>query len=420
MLLINVALEPESGVASSTHLRCQATLDQMSGKVLNVANLALPQSHYDTLIIGAGLLGLATAFYLKKHGAGSVLVAEQGGVPSETGMSFASPAIFNPGGARPKERAWVRRTLLNLSEETGVTRPHDVPFRPVGLARFSAEASQNSMDFADFLETLDAEQTVLEEMLEPDHFRQVTWQPSGGYGSAEAAAYYYGYGAVKLGVDLLLNTKVTPLSPKEFRGDRLEYTRDMSQQVVSSDRITAGRVIVAAGSASMSLVEDALGELLPYGRVYQQYPRIETDPRLPLEKGRVRLPVISAHKFTLRPQGEGLLIVPPARSADPADYTPSGGKLMGVRVGLRREILEQLMAAGEQMPVLTWESLNLGKTLSKVRGAWQVVTPDGLPEWRSLGEDWYSLVGGDEGFSLGLASAYELAAELHGSKERPW
>ena len=47
------------------------------------------------------------------------------------------------------------------------------------------------------------------------------------------------------------------------------------------------------------------------------------------------MPVLEHKGFTLRPQGEGLLVVPPPLSPDPAGYTPTGGNLMGVRTGLR-------------------------------------------------------------------------------------
>ena len=78
------------------------------------------------------------------------------------------------------------------------------------------------------------------------------------------------------------------------------------------------------------------------------------------------------------------------------------------------------MAHADDLPLLEWDTLNLGKTVSKVRGAWEVLTESGEPEWRRVGEAAYALLGGRDGFTLGLAAAYDLAARLARRDARPW
>ena len=400
-------------------------LSVMSGNVVNRAGLELPRTHYDRVVLGGGLLGLAAAFYLRRFEPdASLLIIEQGGIPSESGATFVSPAVahaFFEDDELQKRAAWTLGTLADLSTETGVERPNDVPFRQVGVLRLARESGADTQPTRDLLETFPPKQVeALGELVTLDEFPHARWAAQAGYGSAEAAALHYGYGAVRHGADLLLNARAHPLNERELRLERLEFDRQMRHRVVKTERITADAVVVAAGAETPALVEEALGALLPYRRRYAQYPRIEADARLPLEGGRVSLPVVQADSFTLRPQGEGLLVVPPSLSPDPDGYTPTGARLLGVRVGVRREVLDALLADADALPFVNWESLNLGKTVQKVRGAWEVVPPDGVPEWRQVGESWHTLVGGRRGFSLGLAAAYDLAATLTRHDTRPW
>ena len=398
-----------------------------AGKVVNRAGLELPRTRYDTIIVGGGLLGLACAFYLRRFAPErTLLVIEADGVPSEEGATFVSPAVAHRAfeGEAGRRAAWALSILARLAEETGVTRPHDVPFRNVGWARSLSKpvevAGLETLELNTFLELLSQGQTDITQLLNLEGASHVLYDPKGGYGSAEAAALHFGFGAVGSGADLLLNARATLTESRIIKLERLEFARDMQRKVVRTEALEADTLIIAAGAWSAALVEEGLGEVLRVGRVYTQYPRVEKDVRLRLEAGRVAMPVLEYEGFTLRPQGEGLLVVPPPLPPDPAGYVPTGGALMGVRTGLRRELLDTLMAHADDLPLLGWDTLNLGKTVHKVRGAWEVLTGSGQPEWRRVGETGYALLGGREGFTLGLAAAYDLAATLADIGARPW
>ncbi len=392
----------------------------MPGSVLNRAQQEPVHKHYDLVVIGAGLLGLSFAYFYRRFVESRVLVIEQDGIPSEQGASFVSPAIFLTDYARPewqRKAHWVRQRLLNLAQETGVHRPHDRVFYPVTVLHVAV--ADPSTELAELSSLEPAQRSAVEQMLACSPQTPVQVDEYGGYGSAEALALHYGYAAVRQGVDLMLNTRVSILPDQTLKLERLEFNRHMKRVVARTEYLQSRILVVAAGAATPSLAEQA-GYLLSLKRSYLQYPRVERDSRLPLDNGRVHLPVISFQGFTFRPQGDGLLVIPPPLPADPHDYQPHEGSLMNVRVGLRREILEQFLEHSD-LPVLGWDSLNLGKTLRQLRGHWELITANGEPNWYELDKgQCYALGGGTMGFSLGLATAFELAVHLAGREPLPW
>lgn len=391
--------------------------------VLNHAGKTLSQAHYDVLIVGGGLLGLACAFYLRRlMPQGRLLIVEQDGIPSELGATYLSPAIFDASalaGVAAQQARWVHSVLCNLAEHTGSHRPFDSPYSQTGCLELAmSPASQTALSWPSALS--ERHQQAIAHCVQLARVSGAAWQAQAGFGSAESVALHYGHAAVREGADLMLNTRVKATAASGYILQRLEYDRTMRRVVVREDQVGSDAVILAAGARTRALAEALWGELLPLKQVYVQYPRVAYDARLPLTEGRVDLPVIAAAGFYLRPQGDGLLIIPPELPADPEGYTPQGGSLMGVRVGLRRELLEQLLEAAEVLPVLNWPTLNLGKTVDNVRGHWEVLPPAGRLGWWHCGARRYALVGGRLGFTLGLAAAYELAAELAGVAARPW
>lgn len=391
------------------------------GTVFNHAGKALLRTHYDTLIIGGGLLGLACAFYLQRLRPQSrMLIAEQDGIPSEMGATYLSPAIFDPTaltGEVTQQVNWVHSVLCNLSDHTDIHRPYDTPYNQTGCLQLEVSADKK----AELpLELGERQRQALTHCVQLSSVTGATWYDQAGFGSAESVALHYGYAAVRDGADLMLNTRVKSAVGTRYTLQRLEYNRAMQRVVAREEQVQADTVILAAGAQTRTLAETLWGELLPLKQVYLQYPRLAHDARLPLTEGNVDLPIIQIAGFYLRPQGDGLLIIPPELPADPEGYTPQGGNLMGVRVGVRREVLEQLLSAADMLPILGWPTLNLGKTIENVRGHWEAVTQDGKPVWLDCGERRYALAGGRLGFTLGMASAYDLAALVAGVAERPW
>ena len=411
--------------------------EKRSGVVASQSGHSLPQQHYDIIIVGAGFSGLAAAFYLQRSQPDArILLIERSGIPSEEGMSYLSPGIVHSQQADPEQQRrarWGRERLAHLPEETDIHRPQQV-FFPVGyvtgypdsqgtaaqsftelLAKLEPDAAHNLQQVADW-------PTLCAQGL------QLHYDPEGGYASAEAAALHYAYAAVRQGLDILLNSQVTALGDNgRLELERLAFNRYMQREVVRRQTLHADMLLLCNGADIAPLVEAGLGQLMELHRVYLQYPRIETCPQLRLRQGRVHMPVLHyqakpAAGLCLRPQGEGLLIVPEGLAADPVGYQPEGGRLFGVPVGLRRELLEPLLANLEQLPALGWPQCNLGKSVHNVRGGWQTVTKSGLPEWYSIEADipTFALAAAHAPLNLALAAAYDLVAHISALPSRPW
>ncbi len=393
----------------------------MSGTVVNNETLSLPTQHYDCVIIGGGVLGLCCAFYMRQfHPEKSLLLIEQEGIPSELGATFVSPAIVHGLFANPesyKKAKWSKHLLQNLSNITGIDRPHSQAYFPVGYVQFMDEHYDDSTTQEDFLESRsEVEQKNFQALLDLSYCKSVCFDADGGYASAENVAQHFGYAAVREVTDLLLNARATFSSSQSLSIERLSYNKKMQQEVVRQESLSFAQCIVAAGHSSGTVLE-GLGELVECPKVYMQYPKIEGDSQLILGAdlgtgGRLELPVISYQGFHLRPQADGLLVIPPALAADSIGYQPTEGKLMGVQVGLRREIIDSIMNNLDNFPCFAWESLNLGKAVRQVRGAWQIAYEQ--PAWQQLKENnhIYLLHGGREAMSLGLATAHELAQSI--------
>lgn len=402
------------------------------GKVLNRAALDPPRGEYDFVIIGGGLLGVACAWFLREFAPErSVLLVEAGGIPSEEGGTHVCPALHHHLYPDPEERArarWLTGWLETLAR--GGEKPL---FARVGFLRPAGDGEEDAAGAVPFAAWREGQ---------PENVRRnvdtlfgfadeapVVFDPDGGHGNAEALALRLGHAGVGRGLDLMLNARAAFDGPATLRLDRLEMNNRMQVEVVRQTTVRAGSIVVACGAAGARLVAEGWGEALPpgFGRFFAQYPRFENDADLRRDaRGVTEMPVVAARRggFTIRPHGDGALLVPALPTdPDPEGYAPVGGKLFGVGTGLRGELLAPLVAALEELPALGRPSLNLGKTVANVRGAWETLTPAGRPAvWQHPGGAPVRLLaGGAHGFSLGIAAACELAHRLSGTDTSlPW
>ena len=232
----------------------------------------------------------------------------------------------------------------------------------------------------------------------------------GGYVRAEAAALAFGREAVRLGADLVLNTRARVIGSGELVLERLEIDRRGVLSVARRDRLQVGAVVVAAGSSGAALLEDALARPVLLPSAVRQYPRVlRRAPTLP----GLAAPAIELEGWVLRPAPAGWLLVPPVLPPDPAGYEPPAGRLMGVTVGVRRELLELLLSTPVLEPLLASGRLDLGKAPRNVRSARQSVPADGRAvAWRPGPEPWWLLAGGERGVDADVAAAARVASEV--------
>ncbi|AFZ66421.1 FAD-dependent oxidoreductase [Deinococcus peraridilitoris] len=399
------------------------------GKVFSHVGQAFPGGAYDYVIVGGGRLGLAVAFYLRRAiPEARVLIVEQSGIPSEGGALLHARGVWHSADLPPGKLAqatWARQVWQDPEAETGTRRPHDPRFQPVGWARALNVASEDTEDHfhGEGLALLEPQAFLskfspdareqLGTLLDWSRIGAVQFDAQGGYGSATSLALSYGYGAVRLGADLLLNTEAR-LHPGAVELRRLDITPRMEVVVAQTLRVPCAHLIVAAGSEGPALLESDLGLVCPHGRAYAQFPRLELPPA-------AGIPVISRAGFTVR-SGEGGFRVLPAAApgGDPPEYQPCGGRLTGVPVGVRREILDELLLSLPDWPAFEGGALNLGKTVVDVPGGWEARPRGGWPLWRHVADNVTLLLGGLESDRLGLPTALDLAYELAGIAGRPW
>ena len=109
-------------------------------------------------------------------------------------------------------------------------------------------------------------------------------------------------------------------------------------------------------------------------------------------------PILRAGDLLLRPLAEGYALYLPPPAADPYGYQPVAGRLSGVPVGLRRELLAGLIDRMDALPVLASEALGVGHSPADLEGAW-LGLPHGDPQHPPTAEQvsehaWLLLGGG--------------------------
>ena len=316
-----------------------------------------------------------------------LLLVEEGGLPNEEGATILAPGVWHAG-VPDGQRERVEATRARLGGR----------LNPCGLLELRPHLAEG------FSRAADLWTPELRRLADPQHLPFTRLDPGAGTFSPASLTLENAQAAVRAGADLMLNARGLP-RPDGAELQRLSVTNTHRVVVDHSLDVMAERVVVAAGAAGPGLVEVGLGALTPHRRAYRQSPRLNGPSSN-------RSPVLRAGGFTLRPQGGGYTVIPPIPHPDPWDYRPGGGRLLGVPVGLRREVLEAMLEMLEALPALASEALEVGRSLADVPGAWLALPEGGWPLWELLDASHWLLLGGPNADLTGLAVAEELAREL--------
>ena len=341
------------------------------------------------VVLGAGRMGsLAAHVLMHRRPDLKLLLLDQGGLPNEEGATILAPGIWtllDVPEERLEQAEWSRRLIVGeLSAEEGglgAGGPNDAPTVQRGLVELFSDARDGSVPVN---EVADLPADLVDSTLLP----YARLHPALTY-SAAALTTRAAQSAVRAGADLMLNVEARPTA-SGVHLSRLSVTNTHRIIVHETHQVEAGQVIVAVGAAGPALVEDALGLLTHHARAYRQLPRLNVEAS-------ERTPIIRACGLTLRPHAGGFTIIPPIHHRDPHGYAPIGGKLSGVPVGLRRETLEDVLAAMEALPALATGALELGRSLVDVPGAWLAMPQGGWPMYQPLTERHWLLLGGRAG-----------------------
>lgn len=365
---------------------------------------------YDLIVLGAGRMGAACALYLRRLAPGaSLLLLEEGGLPNEDGATLLSPGVWSALELPPERRAaadWTRTQLADASLDIAFqTRPLLALSADAGAGREAVQAVLGRAPGLDLPADLADLAALPWARLDA---RAATYRPG-------ALALACAQAAIRAGADLMLNARAH-LTPGGVSVERLSVTNTHQVVVHETHQLRAQQVVVALGAAGPAAAEHDLGLHTTHARAYRQFPRLN-------RPSSERTPILRAAGLTLRPQHGGFTLVPAIHHRDPAGYVPVGGRLTGVPTGLRRETLEDLVAAMDALPALATGALELGRSLMDVPGAWFALPggdPDGLPLHEEVAPGVHLLLGGPHADTLGLSVAYDLAAKVAGLAGRPW
>ena len=373
----------------------------MSGQVWAHVGQPFESAHYDLVVVGAGRMGAALARSLRELAPHcSLLLAEEGGLPNEEGATILAPGVWHAD-VPPGQSARAEETRALLGDALNVC----------GLLDLSTEAREG---FPSVAEVWTPELAAL---IDPGVLPFARLDRRAGTYSAGSVTLADANAAIASGADLMLNVRAELCGTgadglaadgvAHVRLHRLSVTNMHEVIVAQSVMVTVGRLIVAAGAAGPSLVEAGLGLVTPHRTAYRQTPRLEVGST-------PSSPVLRHAGLLLRPRDGGYTVVPPIPHPDPWGYVPTGGRLVGVPVGLRRETLDALLDRMDGLSALAGEGLVPGRSIADIPGAWIALPDGGWPLWQRLGAAHWLLLGGEHADLTGLSVARELAVELAG------
>lgn len=259
----------------------------------------------DVVVIGAGVNGLATAFELRRRGAGSVVVLERKHVGA--GASGKSGALVRQHYTNVPEALLTLHSLDTFRNWNDVVGHGNPRFEQPGFLRVVAPADdaklranvQNMRDAGinTWIVTPD-EIAEIEPLLFTGDISAAAFEPDAGYADPNATMYGYAAAAIANGATLVLDCEATRIDINADRVVAVETNRG---------RIETRQVLVAAGPWADRLLDPvglAIG-LTPYKSqvVIFRWPMHMDQAR------KHRVVIDTVNQSWLRPEGEtGTLI----------------------------------------------------------------------------------------------------------------
>lgn len=422
--------------------------------------MAAGERPWDAVVVGGGIYGLPTAFFLARTGA-RVLVVEDNTIPGEC-------ITVNTGGIIrlaysdldvARVAAFARGIYRRPTEALGLKTPVHLGFVPSGWGRFVHDGAApgireeieriaagvgEGLHVATRKAYLAAQpagrRANLLKVIEADDFTHVLVDDDGGYADGGTALTGFAEACREAGVAFSLYTRVVEFVREGGRvvGVVLEHWSAQGEERVVTRRETvrADRIVLAAGVGNGELVRRAAGWRMPTFTSFHQLPYIRNAPDLDLAQTTRQvgeqtlreieiadLPVISHWRdIYFRPEGSGIVFGVHHRELQDDDYRPTGGVVdtgaFQMRVGMDQVLVDLMLEMTPYFPALSSSGLNLGRTPSDIAGGSYYMNPEELPFEGEVPETggtvFYAGSGCGTGFKLGPGVAWLLVQRLTG------
>ncbi len=408
------------------------------------------------IVVGAGIYGQPTAFFLARRAGARVLVLEDNAIPGEC-ITVATGGIIRIAYSNldvVRVAAFAREIYRDPVRCLGLGRATDLGFVPTGWGRFvSADAEPAMIDevtriaggararlavmpIADYLASLSpGRRANLGKIMDLDDVTHVLTDEDGGFADGGTALTGFLDACLEAGVAVSLYSHVSDFVRD---GDRVtgvvvdRWSRqDGERRVVARETVEAGRIVLAAGRGNATLVRAAAGWEMPTFTSFHQTPYIRNSPDTDFAETRytrgstgvgvtmIDAPVISHWRdIYFRPEGSGLIFGTHHRQLQPDDYEPRGGTIGGMRVGLDQAMVDTLTDLTPHFPVLGSGAVNLGRTPHDISGGAYYMNPEELPFEGVVpgtgGTVFYAGSGCGTGFKLSPGVAWLLVERMRG------
>ena len=269
---------------------------------------AAPKAKYDIVIVGGGLHGLATAYYLaKNHGLRKIAVVEKGWLGG--GNAGRNTTIVRSNYMMPGNREFYEHSLTlweNLSHELNynvmfsqrahITLLHSPAARDAAARRYNTMRLTNSDGVLWDLPTLKKNIPHLNYDNARFEIIGAAVQPRAGTARHDAVAWGYARAADLLGVDIIQNCEVTGIRRVGARATGIETARG----AIQADKIG----LAVAGNTSRLWQMAELGKLPIETHLIQAF---VTEPLKPLLDQVVVFGVGGAHFYISQSDKGGMV-----------------------------------------------------------------------------------------------------------------
>ncbi|CAN5776434.1 FAD-binding oxidoreductase [soil metagenome] len=206
----------------------------------------------EVVIVGGGVVGVATAFQLAKAGVSNILLVERGQLAA--GASGKSGALVRAHYSNAPETQLTLESLKVFRTWDDMVGVGDPRFRAIGFLRVVHPEDESKLRAnvevqqqlgGDIRIVTREEIREIEPLMNTDDFSVAAFEPTTGYADPNATVYGFARAAVDLGVTIALDTEATEIQTESGK---------VTGVATSRGTVSTAAVVVAAGGFADTLL----------------------------------------------------------------------------------------------------------------------------------------------------------------------